>query len=188
MTTQTEALFPRPLSGARVDALPSGLVPARTALEGRHIRLEPMDPAVHAAELYDASHTTDAGRAIWTYLPEGPWSDRAAYTASLAGNAGDLTRVFYALRPQPEGPASGQASFMDIEPGNGVIEIGYIWFAPALQRTRILNAACAGSRRSTAAITTGRTWRSTRVPSDLLPAVAPARQSGDYTRSAAPEV
>ena len=36
-----------------------------------------------------------------------------------------------------------------------------------LQRTRILSAACAGSRRSTAAITTGRTWRSTRVPSDL---------------------
>ena len=38
---------------------------------------------------------------------------------------------------------------------------------PALQRTRILNAACAGSRRSTAAITTGRTWRSRRVPSNL---------------------
>ena len=38
---------------------------------------------------------------------------------------------------------------------------------PALQRTRILNAACAGSRRSTAAITTGRTWHSTRVPPDL---------------------
>ena len=38
---------------------------------------------------------------------------------------------------------------------------------PALQRARILNAARAGSRRSTAAITTGRTWRSTRVPSDL---------------------
>ena len=38
---------------------------------------------------------------------------------------------------------------------------------PALQRTRVLNAACAGSRRSTAAITVGRTWRSTRVPSDL---------------------
>ena len=38
---------------------------------------------------------------------------------------------------------------------------------PALQRTRVLNAACAGSRRSTAAITVGRTWRSTRVPSDF---------------------
>ena len=35
---------------------------------------------------------------------------------------------------------------------------------PALQRTRVLNAACAGSRRSRAAITSGRTWRSERVP------------------------
>ena len=46
---------------------------------------------------------------------------------------------------------------------------------PALQRTCIFNAACAGSRRSTAAITAGWTWRSTRVPSDLLPAVTPAK-------------
>ena len=38
---------------------------------------------------------------------------------------------------------------------------------PALRRMRVLHAACAGSRRSTAAITTGRTWRSTRVPCDL---------------------
>lgn len=44
---------------------------------------------------------------------------------------------------------------------------------PALPRTRVLNAACAGSRRSTAAITTGRTWRSPRVPS--VPHVTPAR-------------
>ena len=36
----------------------------------------------------------------------------------------------------------------------------------AFQHTRVLNAACAGSRRSMAAITRGRTWRSTRVPPD----------------------
>ena len=35
---------------------------------------------------------------------------------------------------------------------------------PALQRMRVLHAACAGSRRSRAAITSGRTWRSMRVP------------------------
>ena len=39
----------------------------------------------------------------------------------------------------------------------------------ALQRTRTLDAACAGSRRSTAAITVGRTWRSMRVP-EWIPA------------------
>ncbi|MFT5172715.1 MAG: RimJ/RimL family protein N-acetyltransferase [Gammaproteobacteria bacterium] len=30
---------------------------------------------------------------------------------------------------------------MDIHAGNGVIEIGYIWFAPALQRTRAATEA-----------------------------------------------
>ncbi len=59
---------------------------------------------------------------------------------------------------------------------------------PALQRTRILNAACAGSRRSMAAITVGRTWRSTRVPSDLLPAVNAGQAARNYTRSATPKV
>ena len=40
---------------------------------------------------------------------------------------------------------------------------------PATKRTCVLDAACAGSRRSKAAITTGRTWRSTRVP-EWIPA------------------
>ena len=40
---------------------------------------------------------------------------------------------------------------------------------PAIKRACVLDAACAGSRRSKAAITTGRTWRSTRVP-EWLPA------------------
>ena len=35
---------------------------------------------------------------------------------------------------------------------------------PAIKRACVLDAACAGDRRSRAAITTGRTWRSTRVP------------------------
>jgi len=35
---------------------------------------------------------------------------------------------------------------------------------PAIQRACVLDAACAGDRRSRAAATTGRTWRSTRVP------------------------
>ena len=35
---------------------------------------------------------------------------------------------------------------------------------PAIKRSCVLDAACAGSRRSKATITTGRTLRSTRVP------------------------
>ena len=35
---------------------------------------------------------------------------------------------------------------------------------PTIQRACRLDAACAGGRRSRAAITAGRTWRSTRLP------------------------
>ncbi len=141
MSAEAEQPFDRPLDGKPVETLPSGLVPARAVLQGDHIRLEPIDPAVHARDLYEASHTTDEGRAIWTYLPQGPWPDLEAYTAHTRANAGAQDRIFYALRLIPEGPAAGQASFMDIQPGNGVIEIGYIWFAPSLQRTRAATEA-----------------------------------------------
>ena len=49
-------------------------------------------------------------------------------------------RLYYAIRPATEGDAGqaacGQASFMDVDARNGIIEIGHIWFGPNLQRTR----------------------------------------------------
>ena len=59
MHTDSEPRYPRPISGARVDPMPSGLAPARQVIDGRHVRLEPMDPAVHADDLYEASHTSE---------------------------------------------------------------------------------------------------------------------------------
>ena len=52
MHADTEPRSPRPLSGARVDPLPCGLAPARPVFDGRHVRLEPMDLAIHGADLY----------------------------------------------------------------------------------------------------------------------------------------
>lgn len=88
MNIEPEAPFPRPLFGDAVKELPSGLVPARTVLQGFGIRLEPINPAIHADQLYDISHITDEGRAIWTYLPEGPWPDRTAYGKAPACERG----------------------------------------------------------------------------------------------------
>lgn len=141
MNIDSEALYPRSLSGAKVESLPSGLVPARKLLRGQCVQLEPMDSAVHAHDLYQASHSSDEKRQIWNYLPEGPWPDAEAYSAHIRANAAMLDRVFYAIRPLPDGPASGQASFMDIHAASGVIEIGYIWFTPELQRTRAATEA-----------------------------------------------
>ena len=63
MTTSPplEQAYPRPLSGAEVEAPPPGLIPARAPLRGRHVELVPQDVRLHAADLYAAGHDSEAG-------------------------------------------------------------------------------------------------------------------------------
>ena len=124
------------VSGAPVVPLPPGRFPPRLPLEGESIRLEPLDPAVHAADLWQASHADDRARAVWTYLWPAPFADEAAFTAWLRDDAAAADPVFYAIRDRASGRASGMAAFMRIAPKDGALEIGHIWFAPFLQRTR----------------------------------------------------
>ena len=53
---------------------------------------------------------------------------------------------------------------------------------PRIQRASVLTAECAGSRRSRAAITTGPTSRSKRVPSGSRPAASERRPNEDEPR------
>jgi RimJ/RimL family protein N-acetyltransferase len=131
-----ERPFQRPLSGAKVERLPSALVPARAALIGRLVTLEPLDAARHADDLFEASHGSAAALRIWDYLPVGPWGSQAEYTAVLRQQTARHEQVYYAVRPAEGGKACGQVSFLDIQPENGVIEIGSIWFGLTLRRTR----------------------------------------------------
>jgi hypothetical protein len=54
--------FPRPPSGADVGRLPSALVPARTALIGRLVTLEPFEAALASPGLADMSAMRSASR------------------------------------------------------------------------------------------------------------------------------
>jgi RimJ/RimL family protein N-acetyltransferase len=136
-----EQPFPRPVSGNPVVHAPSGLVPSRSAVGGNLIRLEPLNPAVHAQELYRAGHGSAQALRIWDYLPHGPWPDEASFLAHLRNQAADLELIRFVARPAATGVASGMASYMDINPKDGVIEIGGIWFSPELQRTRAATEA-----------------------------------------------
>jgi RimJ/RimL family protein N-acetyltransferase len=137
----TEIPFAAEPNSDAVNSLPSGLVPARQVMTGKQVVLEPLDAGRHAFDLYHASHNTDAGLDVWTYLPEGPWPDVKSFTRHIEASAASLDRVFYAIRPRDGDAMLGQASLMDIQPLSGVIEVGYIWFAPRLQRTRAATEA-----------------------------------------------
>lgn len=130
-----EQPFPRPLSGARVTPLPSARVPARATLAGRYVVLEPVDAERHAADLYAASHGTEDALRIWDFLPYGPWPDLAAYTDAVRDLSASQVAIFLAIRPVDREQVLGRASFMDIRPQNGVIEIGHIGFGRGLRRT-----------------------------------------------------
>ncbi|MGH7764005.1 MAG: GNAT family N-acetyltransferase [Candidatus Dormibacteraceae bacterium] len=107
--------------------------PAPAPIEGQTVRLEPVDPARHARQLYEASQGADP---IWTYLAYGPFPDLASFGTWLGGRAASKDPLAYAIVDRSTGAARGMASFMRMVPADGVIEIGHIWFAPALQRTK----------------------------------------------------
>jgi RimJ/RimL family protein N-acetyltransferase len=141
MLQKREPVFERPLWGESLQKMPSGLIPARLKLEGFEVALEPLDPSVHCAGLYRASHESDQATKIWTYLPWGPWPNESEFRQFLAGCAASFDKIWYVFRKGDSAEFKGMACYMDIQPTQGAIEIGGIWFAPDMQRTRAATEA-----------------------------------------------
>jgi RimJ/RimL family protein N-acetyltransferase len=106
--------------------------PDRSVLPGARVRLEPLDPARHAADLHAASLGDPR---LWDHLPYGPFADVAALREHLERQAASEDPLFYAVVDAATGRAVGVVTYMRIEPAHGVIEIGHIWFGGPLQRT-----------------------------------------------------
>lgn len=106
--------------------------PGPAAMQGRFVRLEPLDPAAHGADLAAALLGHDW---LWDYMFSGPFADARAIMDHLGSIAGRDDPFFYAIRDADSGRAVGMASFMRITPAMGTIEVGNICFSPALQRS-----------------------------------------------------
>lgn len=133
-----ESPWPRPLSAAPIEGRTTWTAPARAPIEGAGIRLEPLDPERHGADLWRAMADDRPER--WHWLPYGPFDTREGMAAHLAACAATEDPLFFALRPAPDAPAEGVASFLEIDPAHGIIEIGHIWLGPRLARTRAATA------------------------------------------------
>ena len=107
--------------------------PDMRPLDGRYCRLEPLAHA-HASELF-AANAEDRENRMWAYLPIGPFTNAAEYGAWLDAQTRQRALRFYAIRSE-DGQASGVASFLRISPPDGSIEVGFITYAPRLQRSR----------------------------------------------------
>ncbi len=140
-------LMPRPSEalpiGPEVDATPRR-IPPRVTLSGGSVTLEPLGRE-HAAGLWRAaSAEARSGEASWTYMPYGPYATAAALEETVVKFATQTDPIVWAARPHEGGglaEAAGWLSLLDIQPANAAIEIGHIWFAPTLQRTRAATEA-----------------------------------------------
>ena len=107
--------------------------PARAPLAGVTVRLEPLDPSQHGDELFAETAGADS---TWDYLAYGPFAGRDEFMSWLEKRAPLDDPLTFAIIDLASGTARGLASFMRIDPANGVIEIGHIWLSPGLQKTR----------------------------------------------------
>jgi RimJ/RimL family protein N-acetyltransferase len=127
--------------GPLVDTTPCQLPPRGLKLRGTHVELEPLHPR-HAADLFRSAETgTARGDASWTYLSYGPFASETALEKFLGDFSTKADHVAWAVRPVASGIASGWLTLMNIEPSNAAIELGNIWLAPVMQRTRAATEA-----------------------------------------------
>ena len=109
--------------------------PPHANLQGRHCRLEPLNAARHARDIYEAQ-SDDVDGTRWTYSFHGPYTVFAEYEKWCLDAEGSRDPQFYAIVEAASGRAVGTCAHMRIEPKHGVIEIGNIYFSPRLARTR----------------------------------------------------
>ncbi len=132
--------FDQPV-GAEVPEWAGAEFPPKAIMSGWGCRLEPLDPARHCGSLWQA-FGADSG-AMWTYLTSGPFEDEPAMLAWLQQSANKVDPQFYAIVDEASGKALGLVSYLRIDPAAGSIEVGWLHFSPALQRTRLSTAAMA---------------------------------------------
>jgi len=109
-------------------------LPPLTALNGQHVRLEPIADQRHFGDLWDA-YSADREGGIWEYLPYGPFADKATFLEFANQTYLGSDPMFHALISLATGNAVGVASLMRINAAHGVIEVGHICHSPVAQKT-----------------------------------------------------
>ena len=117
----------------RLDAWLAPPPPARVTLDGRLCRLEPL-AMEHAAALHEAN-SLDADGRMWDYMAYGPFDTLASYRAWVEQKAASVDPLFFAIIDRARDAPVGVASYLRIDPPNGVIEVGHLAYSPRLQRT-----------------------------------------------------
>lgn len=118
---------------------PDDALPVACVVEGRSGSLRPLDARTDASALHRLSHDANT-EATWTEMKVGPFADEAAFAAHVAELVADPRRAFFAVVDRA-GAVLGWLCLMEARPAHGVVELGYVLFTPAMQRTTLATEA-----------------------------------------------
>ncbi len=110
------------------------LPPQREPMDGRFVRLEPLDAEKHGDGLFQASSVADAAdRFRW--LPEAPPESRSAFQPWLDKAAASADPIYFTVIDKKTGKIAGRQTYLRTDTANGVTEIGHIYWGPLVSQT-----------------------------------------------------
>jgi RimJ/RimL family protein N-acetyltransferase len=123
--------------GVTVNEWVSRQVPPYTKIVGKYCVLEPLNIDLHATALFTAFlHNNESGE-TWQYLPFGPFATLGDFKHGLKIISSDKI-MFTIINLQTNIP---EASYMDVDPTHGSIEVGAIHYSKQLQKTQAATEA-----------------------------------------------
>ena len=117
------------VSGFKVPPHPKGI-----SIDGKLVSIKPLIANEFAEELFMANALDKEG-INWEYLPYGPFENLSDYIDWIHSFEEHNDPVFFAIISKKLKKAIGIASYLRINPNDGLIEVGHINYSPLLQRT-----------------------------------------------------
>jgi len=111
--------------------------PKAQSYEGQFVSLAPVNPEQDINELFECSTGTTPFDQVWTYMPYGPFADKATMLGYLKNCEGSVDPLFLTVTDKISEKKRGVVSFLNIEPENVRLELGHIWYSPLVQRSKL---------------------------------------------------
>ena len=108
--------------------------PSKKKLIGKYCFLEPTNVQKHSKDLFK-NFSLDRKGIDWTYMPTGPYKTEKSLKKYLKAKNFTGNPFFYVIYSKRLKTYCGLASYLRIKPQIGTIEVGWITYAPNLQRT-----------------------------------------------------
>ncbi len=108
---------------------------------GRYVTLQPLQPEQDVEALYRVSHGSPEAERVWDYLASGPFPDPNSMLVFLKRIVSHEDSLAFSVKSNMLGYLVGHIVIMSTVPEHGRSELGNIWYAPVVQRSRV-NTEC----------------------------------------------